>query len=136
MATKRFLFASLAAIIFTALFEFLFHSVGLMRLYAQTAFLWRTASEIRSLAWLMWLSYAVYGPVFVYIYTRGYEDGKPGLGQGTRYGFWIGLFLSVPMALNCYAVMPIPPALAAVWFAGGMAESILTGALVGLIWKK
>lgn len=136
MGSKKFLMASLAVFVGMGIIEFLVHEIGLRGLYAQTAHLWRPEADIRSLSWLMYVSYAVFAPVFVVVFKQGYEENKPGLGQGLRYGILVGLLLSVPMALTCYAVMPIPVSLAAGWFIGGMAEMAVLGVLTGWIWKK
>ena len=136
MMTKKYLMAILAVFVGMGIIEFLINEVGLRGLYAETAFLWRPESDIRALSWLMFVSYAVFALVFVTIFKRGYEENKPGLGQGIRYGLLIGLLVSAPMALGCYVVMPIPVMLAVAWFVGGMAEMIVLGALAGWVWKK
>jgi hypothetical protein len=127
-----------SSVVFAVMFvsEFLIHGVALAGLYETTVKLWRPMAEMRSLGWLMWISYLIVSPVLVYIYDRGYEAGKPGLAQGIRFGFWMGLLQSAPMALNCYAVMPIPVSLAVGWFAGGMTEMLVIGAVIGMMWKK
>lgn len=136
MKPGKFVLTSLVIVLLWGIFDFLIHSVGLMPLYIQTAHLWRPEAEMKSLLGLMWLSYAIASPILVYIYGRGYEEGKPPLAQGLRFGFLIGLFLFAPMALNCYVVMPIPVALALGWFVGGMIEMLVIGAVIGLFWRK
>jgi hypothetical protein len=37
----------------------------------------------------------IFSLVFAYIFTRGYE-GKSGVGEGIRYGLWVGIMVSVP----------------------------------------
>jgi hypothetical protein len=132
---KKFFFASIAVFFVLFVYEFLLHGVALGGLYQQTAHLWRSHTEIRNLSWLMWLSYLVMSPILVLLFSKGYETGKPALGQGVRFGLLLGIFLSAPMALNCYAVMPISITLAAGWFIGGLVEMILCGVVIGMIWK-
>jgi hypothetical protein len=107
-----------------------------MGIYQKTAHLWRKEPDIKALGWLMWVSYAVISWALVSIFSRGYEQEKAGLGQGIRFGVWMGILLNVPMSLNCYAVMPIPLSLPIGWILTGMIEFIVLGAVIGLIWKK
>lgn|SRR3989338_3144483 len=133
---KKTLPAVIAVFVALAVVEFLLHSVLLAGIYEQTAGLWRTMDEIKSLSWLMHVSYLILAVVLVIIYSKGYEPAKPGLAQGLRFGVLTGLFMSVPMALNCYAVMPIPVSLALGWFVGGMTEMLIAGALIGLMYRR
>jgi len=48
----------------------------------------------------------------------------------------IALLYSIPMALCCYAVMPITLLLAVGWFVTGLVEFTLAGAVAGLIYRK
>lgn len=132
---KRFVTAVVAVFFVQAVLEYLLHAVCLSGLYQATASLWRPMDEMRSLSWLMYVSYLVVAVVLTHIYSKGYESAKAGLPQGIRFGLIVGLFLSVPMALNCYAVMPISVDLAAGWFLGGLVEMTVAGAVLGLIWK-
>ena len=133
---KKTVPAVIAVFVALAVVEFLLHSVLLAGIYEQTAGLWRTMDEIKSLSWLMHVSYLILAVVLVIIYSKGYEPAKPGLAQGLRFGVLTGLFMSVPMALNCYAVMPIPVSLALGWFVGGMTEMLIAGALIGLMYRR
>ena len=58
----------------------------LVPLYEQTASLWRSSEGTHQMLWLMTLGQLLFGLVFAWIYARGYEPGKPGLGQGLRFG--------------------------------------------------
>jgi len=134
MNVKRWLFASLAVLVVIAAVEMVINSVLLAGLYQQTASVWRPPEEIQRMMWLFWLGYLVFAPFFTLIYTKGYEPAKSGLGQGLRYGLYMGLVLSVMQNLVWYAVLPIPGVLAFYWFLGGMVESIAAGVAVGLIY--
>ena len=135
MNMKRFALASLAAFVLVAVVDLVINGVLLTDLYKQTASVWRPDSEIQSNMWLMWLGTLIFAPVFVLIYTKGYEANKPGLGQGVRYGLIVGVLLSAPQCLGWYAVLPIPAVLAFWWFATGMVESVAAGAAAGLIYR-
>lgn len=135
MNVKRWLFASLAVLVVIAVVEMVINNFLLMSLYQQTASVWRPMAEIERMMWVFWLGYLVFAPFFVLIYTKGYEPAKPGLGQGLRYGLYMGVVLSVMQNLVWYAVLPIPGVLAFYWFLGGMAESVAAGAVAGLIYR-
>ncbi len=133
---KHCLIASIAAFVTLFVLEFVLHGICLKDLYHEYAALWRPEADMQKLMWMMWIGYLIFSPVFVYIYSKGYEEGKSGLGQGLRFGLAIGLLMAPMSALGWYAVLPIPAILSAYWLVGGLAEFIIVGAVVGLIWKK
>ena len=134
MNVKRWLFASLAVLVVIAAIEMVINGVLLTGLYQQTASVWRPPEEMRRMMWLFWLGYLIFAPFFTLIYAKGHEPAKSGLGQGLRYGLYMGLVLSVMQNLVWYAVLPIPGVLAFYWFLGGMVESIAAGVAAGLIY--
>ncbi len=73
-------------------------------------------------------------PFFALIYVKGYEKGKPGLGQGFRYGLYMGAMLSVMHSFGWYVILPIPLALAFWWFVGTLVEFIAAGVAAGLVY--
>ena len=135
MNMKRFALASLAVFVVFSVVDGVVNNVLLADLYKQTASVWRPESEIQGNMWLMWLGTLILAPLFVLIYTKGYEANKPGLGQGVRYGLIVGVLLSAPQCLGWYAVLPIPAVLALWWFAAGMVESVAAGAAAGFIYR-
>ena len=135
MNTKRWLLASVAAFIVIFALELVINGILLSDLYKQTASVWRPEPEIMRMMWLMWLSYAIAAPVFAFVYTKGYEAAKGGVGQGVRYGLYMGLFLAASIGLGFYAVLPVPGILAVYWFIGGVFEYMVAGAVVGAIYK-
>src|SRR5437879_10429622 len=48
---------------------------------------------------------SVFAPFFALIYVKGYEKGKPGLGQGFRYGLYVGAMLSVMTGFGWYVIL-------------------------------
>ncbi|MEK7293497.1 MAG: hypothetical protein AAB049_00850 [Nitrospirota bacterium] len=135
MNTKRLALASLAVFVVFFVVDGVVNNVLLDDLYKQTASVWRPESEIQGNMWLMWLGTLILAPLFVLIYTKGYEANKPGLGQGVRFGLIVGVLLSAPQCLVWYAVLPIPAALAVWWFMTGMVESVAAGVAAGLIYR-
>jgi len=136
MNTKRLGLASLAVFAVIFILEGFIHGVLLADLYQQTSSIWRPQAEIQGLMWLMWLGYLILASIFVFIYTKGYEANKSGLGQGIRFGLVVGILLSVSRSLGWYPVLPIPALLAFYWFVAGMMESVAAGITVGLIYRQ
>ncbi len=132
MNTKRFLLAVVVVFIVHQALGYLIHQVLLMGLYEQTENLWRPAAEIKH--GIMILNGLIWAFLFVCIFAKGYE-GK-GLMEGIRYGFWIGLLISIPFAYDTYAVMPIPYSLALSWFIYSTIQIIISGAVAALLYKK
>lgn len=136
MNMKRRVYASVAVFLIVLVLETVINGVLLDDLYNQTASAWRTQAEIESKMWLFWIGYAILAPVFVTIYLKGREPGKPGWAQGLRFGAYIGVLLAVPTNLTLYAVLPIPFVLAAYWTVAGLTEMIVSGLAVGLICRE
>jgi hypothetical protein len=136
MNTKRWLLASLAVLVVVAVLEFLIHGVLLSDVYRQTASVWRSDAEMQKLMWIFWVGMLVFAPFFALIYVKGYEKDKPGLGQGFRYGLYVGVMLSVMHSFGWYVILPIPLALAFYWFLGILVEFVAAGVAAGLVYHE
>lgn len=136
MNTKRWLLASVAVFVAIFVLEFIIHGVLLQGVYQQTASLWRPMADMQRLMWIMWLGYLVFALFFTFIYAKGYEKGKPGLGQGFRFGFYVGAMLSVLHGFGWYAILPISLALSFYWFVAILVESIAMGIAAGLVYHE
>src|SRR6266705_4987819 len=136
MNTKRWLLASVAVFVAIGVLEFLVHGVLLSGLYKQTASVWRPEAEMRQMMWIFWAGYLVFAPFFALICVKGYEKGKPGLGQGVRCGLYVGAMLSVMQSFGWYAILPIPFVLAFYWFVAILVEFIAAGAAAGLVYRE
>ena len=134
MNTKRWLLASVAVFVVLAALEFLIHGVLLSDLYRQTVSVWRSEAEMQKMMWIFWVGMLVFAPFFSLIYAKGYEKGKPGLGQGFRYGLYVAVMLSVMHSFGWYVILPIPLALAFFWFLGTLVEFIAAGVAAGLVY--
>ena len=132
---KRFLGIVFAVMAVIAVIDMILHHVILMDAYKQTMYLWRSEAEIKGLVGLIWAGYLAFALFFVWIFAKGYEKGKPGLGQGLRFGILAGLLVYTASNLMCYAVMPLPVAIPVAWFLGGMAECVAGGTVAGMIYK-
>ena len=136
MNTKRWLLASVAIVVVIGVLEFLIHGVLLSDMYRQTAAVWRSEAEMQKMMWVFWAGILVFAPFFVLIYAKGYEKGKPGLGQGLRYGLYVGVMLSVMNSFGWYVLLPIPLALAFYWFLAILVEFIAAGVTAGLVYHE
>jgi len=136
MNTKRWLLASVAVLVVVAVLEFLIHGVLLSDLYRETASVWRSEAEMQKMMWIFWVGMLVFAPFFALIYVKGYEKGKPGLGQGFRYGLYVGVMLSVMHSFGWYVILPIPLALAFYWLLGILVEFIAAGVAAGLVYHE
>ena len=82
----------------------------------------------------MYLSRLLFSAIFVYLFSLGYE-GKPGIGQGLRYGLWIGLLVYLPGVFSSMVVTTSPVDFLVVRGAVGVIEILIAGLVVGLIYK-
>ena len=135
MNTKKWLLASVAVFVVIAVLEFVIHGVLLADMYRQTASVWRPEAEMQKMMWVFWVGILVFAPLFVLIYVKGYEKGKPGLGQGFRYGLYVGVMLSVMNSFGWYVMLPIPLALAFSWVLAILVEFTVAGIAAGLVYR-
>ncbi len=136
MNEKRWLLASVAVFVVIGVLEFLIHGVLLSGMYKQTASVWRSEAEMQKMMWVFWVGILVFAPFFALIYVKGYEKGKPGLGQGFRYGLYVGAMLCVMNSFGWYVLLPIPLALAFYWFLAILVEFVVAGVAAGLIYHE
>ncbi len=136
MNTRRWLLASLAVFSTVAVLEFVIHGFVLGGLYQQTASAWRPLAEAEKLMWMFWIGYLVFAPFFTLLYVKGYESGKPGVGQGLRFGFYVGAMLSVMNSLGWYVVLPIPLVLAVCWFFTILVIFTVAGVVAGSVYRE
>ena len=131
--TGRFWIA--VVVVFLAFFvmDFVIHELILGGQYEATASLWRTKDDMRQLMPFMWIGTLVMTFFFVLIFGKGYE-GK-GVGEGLRFGVYVGLMFGVPMGLGTYAIMPMPFSLAAGWTVGTFVECVVAGLIAASIYR-
>jgi hypothetical protein len=101
-------------------------------MYAQTAHLWRTHTEMMDMVWLMTGSLLLFSAWMVWLYPKGYE-GKSKW-EGARFGLWMGILFTA-MVAGLYTILPIPAALAWAWAVGILIECIGAGTIIGWTWK-
>ncbi len=133
---KRYVVASLAVAAAYFLLDMFYHHTCLMGIYQATMNLWRPMEESRGLMPFAYAGYLLFGFLFTCLYSVGVEEGKGRLGQGIRYGFWIGLFYWGTHLLLMVPFTPYPTRLVIDWFLGGMFEFLVLGGITGLLYKS
>ena len=130
---KRLILA--LAAVFAGIFatNFLIHGVWLQNTYKETAGLWRSEAEMQAhMGWLM-LGQFIMAATFVVVWAKGFADTAC-IRCACMYGLFMGLF-SQAATLITYAVQPFPASIAAKWFLSGLAQGVLIGVLVFLVYK-
>jgi hypothetical protein len=114
-------------------YGYLVHEVGLSSTYQSLASIFRPEAEMMGMMWMMAVGSAISLLIFCYIFTFGAES--KGVMEGVRYGFWMGMFLSIPTAVDQYVVYPLTGELAVIWFVTGVIGFIIAGAIFAAIYK-
>jgi len=136
MNWKRYLIASVVAMIVITIVEMIGHGYFMTPYYRETEALWRTLEAMNKLLWLGYLATIATSLIFVYIYHKGYEGKGPGALEGLRFGIIVGIFMAVPMSAWTYASQPITVAVAIGWFLITLTKFTLAGLGVGLVYTK
>jgi hypothetical protein len=129
---KRFIAAFLAAYIFIFFWGWLLNGVLLKDIYGQTPNLWRPQSEMMSLFHWIIIGQALVVFAFVMIYASGFAGG--GVIAGIRLGILLEI-AAIGMRMGVYAVQPFPGKLIVYGSISGLIEMIITGAIVGAIYR-
>lgn len=129
---KRFIIAFVAAYVFMFAWGWLLNGVLLKDVYAETPHLWRSQSEMMSLFHWIIIGQALLIFAFVAIYASGFAGG--GVMAGIRLGILLEI-AAIGMRMGIYAVEPFPGKLLVYGSISGLIEMIITGAIVGAIYK-
>ena len=134
--SKKLWMGFVAVFIVTVLTNFLIHQVLLGGLYrsASMSALMRPEAEGQANLWIHFVTAAIASFFFTLIFSKGYE-GK-GIGEGVRFGFYVGMLMAIPMAYDTYAEMPIPYSLALQWFIYGVVQYVILGIVVAMVFGK
>lgn len=133
MNTKRLIISVVAAFALTFLFEWVWHGILLMDMYAATAELWRPQEQIAEFFQWALASQLAFAIFFTLIFTRMYAGRGPG--EGLRLGLYMGLFMAA-MQFGSYPYLPIPLSLAGAWVAGSVLLGVLIGLVLSFTYKK
>ncbi len=131
MNLKRFLAAALATYVAVQAMELLINGVFMKSANESLKSLWRP--DMMSRMWVMYVVGVVVALLFTYIFVKG-REGK-GISEGVRYGIIIWLFVSVPMLVSMWVMLPIPYIIVLRWILFSLVEMLVAGILVAVIYK-
>lgn len=129
---KRFVVAFVAAFIFIFLWGWFFNGILLKDVSAEVQNLFRPREEIMSLFHWIIIGQAGLALAFVMIYASGFAGG--GIAAGVRLGIMLEI-LAVGARCAIYATQPFPAKLLVLISIGGFIEMIVTGVIVGAIYR-
>lgn len=131
MNWKRFWMASLVTYVVVQTLDLVTNAVFMKSANELLKGLWRP--NMMSRMWVMYVVGAVVTLLFTYIFVKG-REGK-GIAEGVRYGIIIWLFVSVPMNVSMWVLLPIPHIIVLRWMLIGLLEMLIAGILVAVIYK-
>jgi hypothetical protein len=129
---KRFIIAFFAAFIFMFFWGWFYNGVMLKDVSAEVQNLFRPREEIMGMLHWIIIGQAGLALSFVLIYASGFAGG--GIAAGVRLGIMIE-FLAVSARCAIYATQPFPAKVLVLISIGGFIEMIVTGVIVGAIYK-
>lgn len=135
MHTKKFWITLIAVFVVMEILNYLIHGVMLAGTYASEPLksLFRSKEEMDGLMWIMILMDAIWAYFFCFFFAKGYEN--KGIGEGLRYGLYIGLFWSLIYAYSSYAIYPLTYGIVLQWFIYGLIVSLILGVVASLLYK-
>jgi uncharacterized PurR-regulated membrane protein YhhQ (DUF165 family) len=131
MNWKRFFVASLVTYVVVQAMDFIINEVFMKGANESLKSLWRP--NMMSRMWVMYVVGVLVALLFAYIFVKG-REGK-GIAEGVRYGIIIWLFVSVPMSVSMWVLLPIPSIIILRWMLFGLLEMLVAGILVAVIYK-
>jgi hypothetical protein len=133
---KKLALATVAVFAALSIFEYILHTFVLASTYAhpdiRRFWLWQEM-DFSVLKWLC-LGYFLFAGLFTFLYARGYQ-AKPALGQGARYGFYVGLLIHLPSLFIQHGLMMLPIVLIVAWSVAGLVECVLLGIVTSYIYR-
>lgn len=132
--SKKFWIAFVVVFVVWNILDFLTHGVILSSTYQSEEVMKIMRPDMQSKMWIFYVVSVIMSFFFTLIFSKGYE-GK-GISEGIRYGLYVGLLMSTPMAYSSYAMYPLPYSLALQWFIYGIIHFIILGIVVALVYGK
>ena len=131
MKTGSFFKATIGVITTYSLMEFLIEQAVFRRVYTEL----NGGEELGITRKFLAVAFSalLLAPVFVHIFHLGYR--RKGLREGIRYGFFMGLLLSLVTGLNLYAILRVPIGIVWQWTAYGMVQYMLCGLVLAAIFQ-
>lgn len=135
MHTKKFWITFVVLFVVMEVLNFVIHGVLLASTYDAESLksVFRPQEQMESMMWIMWLMDLIWVYFFCFFFAKGYEN--KGIGEGLRFGLYIGLFTSLVYSYGSYAMYPITYNVALYWFLTGLAVSIVMGVIASFTFK-
>jgi hypothetical protein len=131
MNWKRFWLAGLVIYVVFQAMDFVINEVFMKTANESLKSLWRP--DMMSRMWVMYVIGVLVALLFTYIFIKG-REGK-GITEGVRYGIIIWLFVSVPMSVSMWVLLPIPHMIILRGLLFALLEMLVAGILVAVIYK-
>lgn len=132
---KQWIIASVACFVVMVVLSFIEHGVVLAAWYQEYPNYWRSQADMSSRMHWMYVGYLLFSALFTYIYTKGYE-GKPGLGEGFRYGVLVGALVGFPKMFLDHVVFPYQGKVILAWGISTFIICVVMGLVTATIYKK
>jgi hypothetical protein len=126
--------AAVVAWVVDSIYGFLVFGLGLNAEFARYPGVFRSFEAVNAMLPLMFGSSLVATLLLAYIFAKGHEGG-PGLQEGLRFGVVFGLFMFFSLSISTYVIYNIGRKLAVESSIAGFIETVLMGAVLGLMYK-
>ena len=129
---RKKLIGSIVVFVTLSLCDFLIHGIIMDSAYKETVSLWRP--DMESKMWIFNVITLIGSVIFTFIFSKGYE--AKGVFEGARFGFIVGIWLSLGMAYGTYGMIALPYKMALQWFLYGVLEYMIAGIALALVYDK
>ena len=129
---KKWTYGTLAVFVFISLFEYAVRHWILAPMHPEVSS--AAPENLMLLRIAVYLARLIFSAIFAFIYTKGYE-GKSGIGEGLRFGLWIGLLVYLPGFLTNIVGGISPADLLIVRTLLSLVESVLSGIIFALVYR-
>ncbi|HEU0226974.1 MAG TPA: hypothetical protein VFQ86_04500 [Arachidicoccus soli] len=130
---KRFLLGWVAVYTFNSLSGYLIHDILLHKTYMALMPALHSG-DIKNKIWAFAITSVTGSFFYTFIYSAWKKRGT--LAEGLKYGFFIGLWMSLDMSLNTYASTGlIPLSLALQWLIYGLVQYSIAGIVVSYVYN-
>ena len=129
---KKLLIGFIGVFVALEVLDAVIHGGILMSTYMSMQNVWRP--DMMAKMWVLHVVKLITAFFFTLIFSKGYEN--KGIMEGVRYGFYMGCIVAAGFGLGTYASFPIKYTLALAWFFLTLAEYIIAGIVVALIYAR
>jgi hypothetical protein len=130
----KFIISTIVGAIILFLLGWLFYGVIFMKFFqTHYASIMRTPEDYKM--WAIMLANLLQALFLAWIYPKGYKGGSAA-GEGFKFGFYLGLLLSVPYVFYSWAQFPITYLTALIDGIIMFIMILIVGIVIGLIYGK